>query len=79
MNSKIPIIDHEKCTRCGDCVSICEPKAILKSANSNCDKCSKYCIEYNVDCYRFYIRIDEKKCTSCGKCIEICPEKALSL
>jgi uncharacterized protein (DUF362 family)/NAD-dependent dihydropyrimidine dehydrogenase PreA subunit len=60
-----PVIDHDKCIKCGMCVNMCpaRPKAVNWN---NDDKTNPPVYIYN-DCIRCYC------------CQEICPEKAISL
>lgn len=60
-----PVIDAEKCTRCGTCVQVCpaNPKALSFSKNKRKEP-PKY---------------DYDKCIRCYCCQELCPDNAISL
>jgi pyruvate formate lyase activating enzyme len=49
------------CTGCGDCIPVCEEKAIRLSPNKD----------------RFRIKINRERCVSCGKCVDTCLAEAL--
>lgn len=62
---KIPVIDEERCTRCGLCSSVCP---LNVSAVGWCDKKRESPPTY-----------DYKLCIKCYCCQELCPEGAISL
>lgn len=58
--NKIAQVDHEKCTRCADCIRVCPVEAITMDRSGN----------------RPAILVDEKQCLSCTICVTRCPEQA---
>lgn len=81
------VIDVARCTRCGECVSVCPLEAInpahvyLDEAQCiSCGRCIGVCEfdvitkEYTGDCET---GIDMEKCKACGACLSVCPEGAI--
>lgn len=60
-----PVIDHEKCTKCGICVAKCPVEG--RALNFNCDDKSRSPI------------YDYSKCIRCYCCQEMCPQKAIDV
>jgi Pyruvate/2-oxoacid:ferredoxin oxidoreductase delta subunit len=63
--SSRPVIDKEKCTKCGTCVKVCpvNPKVVdWHNGNKNVPPVYNY-----------------KRCIRCYCCQELCPEKAISI
>jgi ferredoxin len=58
-----PIIQHDICVRCGDCIRICGSKAMSFVDGKD----------------RKQVHIDYKKCIRCYCCHEICPAKAIEI
>jgi uncharacterized protein (DUF362 family)/NAD-dependent dihydropyrimidine dehydrogenase PreA subunit len=58
-----PIIQHETCIRCGDCIRICGSKAMSFVDGKD----------------RKEVHIDYQKCIRCYCCHEICPAKAIDI
>ncbi len=58
-----PIIQHEKCVRCGDCIRICGSKAMSFIQEKD----------------RKEVHIDYNTCIRCYCCHEICPAKAIEI
>jgi len=58
-----PVIDPDKCTGCGACVSVCPPNAISMSDEG----------EYRV------VRIFYGRCTFCAMCRDSCPSEAITM
>ncbi len=58
--NKIAQIDHEKCTRCADCIGVCPVVAITMGKSGD----------------RPSIIVDEKQCLACTICVTRCPEQA---
>ncbi len=64
----LPIIDAEKCTGCGKCVSACPVEAMtLVSANDARQPNRKTA------------RLNEEICLGCGVCVRVCSKNALQL
>lgn len=57
-----PVVDHEKCIRCGECVKICPAHTmkIIKNKNNS------------------YPNMTKKNCIRCWCCSEVCPQSAIS-
>ena len=82
-------IDTEKCTRCGECVSVCpydaiNPAKVLLDQSSciHCGKCFDVC-KYEAitktapgDFHDPYI--DDSLCTRCGNCLPVCPNNSIT-
>ncbi len=58
-----PLIQHEVCIRCGDCIKICGSKAMSFAEGKDRKK----------------VHIDYKKCIRCYCCHEICPAHAIEI
>lgn len=64
----LPVIDAEKCTGCGKCVSACPVEAMtLVSANDARQPNRKTA------------RLNEEICLGCGVCVRVCSKNALQL
>jgi glycyl-radical enzyme activating protein len=61
-NSELRVVSAD-CNGCGNCVSVCQEKAI--NINKNVDKIT--------------VNIDRNLCNNCGKCIDVCYTGALSV
>lgn len=59
-------IDHEKCTGCGICISVCRFDAIRQSDSGSVSSPGK-------------ILIDTMSCEGCGACFQGCPAGAIKL
>src|SRR5512143_529016 len=71
----LPVIDREKCTACGVCVSAC-PKTIIHltpAAKMVHIRCSSH------DKGPVVKKACELGCIACGLCVKGCPEKAISM
>lgn len=82
-------IDMSKCTRCGDCVSVCPYDAINpakvkldQSLCTHCGDCLDVC-EYDAitktqpeDFHEPYI--DNDLCSLCGDCLPVCPQNSIT-
>jgi Pyruvate/2-oxoacid:ferredoxin oxidoreductase delta subunit len=75
--SQLPVIDNSKCTKCDDCYIICPLGAIVKSSNTACAKCIKYCISMKVPCDPLNYVFCYEKCDSCGLCVSACKSEAI--
>jgi len=64
-----PVIDHDVCTRCGNCVNICPPQVMSMSDMRKKDK------RGNTQ----KVEIDRQGCIHCFCCQEICPEGAINV
>ena len=58
-----PVINHDICIRCGDCIRICASQAMKTEGEGN-QRC---------------IVIDYRRCIRCFCCHEVCPEKAIDV
>ena len=74
---QLPVIDYSKCTKCDECYLICPNNAIVKSANSACAKCIKYCMSMKVPCDPENYVFCYDKCDSCAQCISVCKNEAI--
>jgi NAD-dependent dihydropyrimidine dehydrogenase PreA subunit len=64
----LPVIDQEKCTGCGKCVSACPVEAMtLVSANDPLQRNRKKAL------------LNEEICLGCGVCVRTCSKDGLSL
>jgi ferredoxin len=64
----IPELEHELCTGCGRCVTVCPVEAMtLVSANDPKNRKQKKA------------RLNRDVCLGCGLCVRACPEKSLAL
>ena len=57
-----PVINHDKCIRCGECVKICPPKTM----------------NFNREDKNSFPNMTKKDCIRCWCCMEICPQNAIS-
>jgi len=57
-------INKDKCYQCGECLSYCPLKAIIKVENTED-------IDWDEDNVSF--EIDEDICNNCGECLHVCP------
>jgi len=83
------LINTEKCTGCGLCVSVCkdfsleikDKKVVISDASVfgciGCGLCAKNCPSQAIEFTRNLAKIDQKKCTDCGLCETKCPTKAI--
>lgn len=70
----VAVIDTEKCTGCGSCVSAC-PKGLIKLVSSDSD----YCITCSTPDRGTVVReYCQSGCISCGICARSCPEGAIT-
>ena len=76
-NEAVPIVNTEKCIKCEKCVAACPKKAILKTIDSSCAKCIKYCISMKVPCNPDHYVFCYEHCDACGLCISACPVEAI--
>ena len=81
------VIDSEKCTRCGKCISVCpfgavNPAHVYMEQEQciNCGKCWSVC-EFDAvsKIYKNDLdtRINAEKCKACAVCLAVCPEGAI--
>ena len=52
------------CIGCGDCIEICQTKAIP---------------ELLIGLYSHLLEIDKSRCNGCGECVSLCPHNAIKL
>lgn len=64
-----PVINHEVCTRCGNCVNICPPQVMSMADMRKKDR------QGNTQ----KVEIDRQGCIHCFCCQEICPEGAITV
>jgi electron transport complex protein RnfB len=71
----IPVVDHNKCTACGKCVSICPRKlfALAPVSKKSYVACSSHYGAKEV------VQKCSIGCISCGICEKSCPEKAIKI
>lgn len=71
----LPVVDHDKCTACGVCVSAC-PKSII-ALTPTAKKVHILCSSH--DKGPAVKKACEIGCIACGLCVKGCPEKAIAL
>ena len=64
------VIDHEKCIKCGKCLSACPFHALVKTTVPCEDSCPVGAIRKNSG---GVAEIDFRRCIFCGKCFMACP------
>ena len=57
-------IDQERCIGCGQCLEICNVKAVF--------------VSHRGDSGYGQMIINQKKCIDCGECADSCPGEAIS-
>ena len=75
-------ICQDSCTGCGECLSACEPGAIVLPKLSvysidpesciDCGDCEEVCEAGAISIARKEYPLDPEKCVGCGKCMEVC-------
>ena len=63
MEGPPPVVDEEKCTLCGVCVTSCEYDALRIDKDENPEA----------------VIVDGEKCYVCGLCVTVCPTGALAI
>lgn len=58
MMNNINLINHNSCTGCSACYSICQLKCIT--------------MQDDIEGFKFPV-VDTRKCVNCGKCLNVCP------
>lgn len=58
-----PIIDHERCTRCGTCAKYCPLDIIVVDIKNRVKEVS----------------VDLEYCKGCGICANVCPRKCITM
>jgi len=69
------VVDIEKCTVTGECIKICEPKAIHEGPKRMPLFCA--CAGGVPELLPGKSVVDPDKCTGCGDCIDVCPSQAI--
>ena len=74
----LPVVDEEKCTACGACITAC-PKSIieLRKKGPKAKRIFVSCI--NKDKGGVAKKSCEVACIGCGKCVKVCPFDAIVL
>jgi len=85
MNKKINkqlVVNHKRCTACGDCQKVC-PQGILEIRKLTSAEKQKMNLFQRLDCYCHKNNtldvIDPDKCLGCGFCIKACRHRAIFL
>ncbi len=73
----VPVIKAGLCINCDKCVEACPAGVILKTQDSSCAKCIKYCISMEVPCNPDHYIFCYEQCDGCGVCITACPVNAI--
>lgn len=72
---KKAFIDHDKCIKCGRCMSVCPYHAIHHHTRPCAEACGMNAIGSDE---RGRAEIDYEKCVSCGQCLVNCPFGAIA-
>jgi NAD-dependent dihydropyrimidine dehydrogenase PreA subunit len=74
----VAVIDEKKCTASGECIKICEVKAIYEGPKRMPLTCA--CAGGNVpELLPGKSVVDPDKCNGCGDCIAVCPADAIEM
>ena len=68
------VVDHDKCIKCGKCISACPYHAIIKTTVPCEEACPVGAIRKNE---HGIAEIDFRRCIFCGKCFMACPFGAI--
>jgi len=74
----LPVIDENKCTACGKCVTAC-PKAIIELRKKGLKGRRVYVCCINKDKGGPALKACKAACIGCGKCVKECPFDAIVL
>ncbi|MCB9001604.1 MAG: Fe-S cluster domain-containing protein [Bacteroidales bacterium] len=76
--TKLPVVDDEKCTACGACAKAC-PKFIIELRKKGPKNKRIYVSCVNKDKGGIARKACSAACIGCGKCVKTCPHEAIVL
>ncbi len=62
---RLPVVDSDRCTGCGRCVAVCEPRVLS--------------LELQADWRKSAVLHDRGGCTGCSLCAVRCPFEAIGM
>ncbi len=74
----LPVVDEQKCTACGQCVTAC-PKQIIELRKNGLKGRRVYVCCINQDKGGPALKACKAACIGCGKCVSACPFDAIHL